>query len=66
MADKKFTCPRCGSDKIIDYEVSFDCPLCKKEFDKSDFDLIDDPADILSVKEKSDISDALFEDTDKE
>ena len=54
----RYYCPRCGCKDIIEYDKSFDCPLCKDdkgmplEFDKEDFNSIDDKSNILSVQEK--------------
>jgi len=48
----KFYCPRCGNKNIIEYINSFDCPTCSLEFDKKDFELIEDKSAILSIKEK--------------
>ena len=53
-----YYCPRCKTRDIIEYDKSFDCILCKDEkgmpleFDKVDFDSIEDKANILSVQEK--------------
>lgn len=53
-----YYCPRCGCKDIIDYDKSFDCPICKDEkglpleFDKEDFNIIGDKSNILSVQEK--------------
>ena len=46
-----FSCPRCGSKSIINYDVTFDCPNCILEFEKSDFEYFDDD-EILSIDEK--------------
>lgn len=54
----KFFCPRCGCRDIIEYDKSFNCPECKDqkamplEFDKEDFNTIEDKSNILSVQEK--------------
>ncbi len=54
----KYYCPHCGTDKIYEYDESFDCMVCKTksglplEFDKVDFDTLEDKANILSVQEK--------------
>jgi len=56
-----YYCPRCGCKNIIEYEKSFDCTRCKDEkgmpleFDKEDFNTIEDKSNILSVQEKLDI-----------
>ena len=47
-----YYCPRCGNTEIIDYGDSFDCPICLREFEKKDFDTIEDKSKILSVEEK--------------
>ena len=57
---KKFHCPRCKNDKIIDYGESFDCPICRLEFEKKDFDKYDEE-NILSVEEKMDLVKAIKE-----
>ena len=46
-----YYCPRCNSTNIIEYDKSFDCPLCGQEFEKVDFERFD-VDDILSVEEK--------------
>ncbi len=54
----QYYCPRCGSDKIIEYPKSFDCPKCLDhegvplEFDKEDFKSMDNKLEIMSVGEK--------------
>ena len=56
--EKIFKCPRCGNPRIIEYEKSFDCTVCKDEdgnpleFDKEDFGIIKDKSNILPVQEK--------------
>ena len=57
---KKFHCPRCKNEKIIDYGESFDCPICRLEFEKKDFDKYDEE-NILSVEEKMDLVKAITE-----
>ena len=53
-----YFCPRCGCKEIVEYDDSFDCTRCKDEkgipleFDKEDFDTIEDKSNILSVQEK--------------
>jgi hypothetical protein len=53
-----YYCPRCGCKEIVEYDNSFDCTICKDkggiplEFDKEDFDIIEDKTNILSVQEK--------------
>ncbi len=53
-----YYCPRCGNKKIIEYSKSFDCPKCldnegfPHEFDKEDFDKIEDKSETMSVREK--------------
>ncbi|MBY8983795.1 MAG: hypothetical protein KGD65_01880 [Candidatus Lokiarchaeota archaeon] len=59
--EKIFKCPRCGNLKIIEYEKSFDCSICKDEdgkpleFEKGDYIAIRDNSSILSTKEKIEI-----------
>ena len=54
----QYYCPRCGRKDIIEYDKSFDCPECKDEkgmpleFDKEDFNTIEDKSNLLSVQEK--------------
>jgi len=56
--EKIYKCPRCGNPRIIDYDKSFDCTICKDkdgkplEFDKEDFVTIKDKSNILAVQEK--------------
>ena len=56
--EKIFKCPRCGDPRIIEYDISFDCTICKDEdgkpleFDKEDFVRIKDKSNILAVQEK--------------
>ena len=52
---KKLHCPRCQSDKLIDYGDTFDCLVCKLEFEKKDLELYDDESEILSIEEKLEI-----------
>ncbi len=58
MVKKKYHCPRCGNEDIVDYTDSFDCPSCGFEFDKKDCDELED-SQILSVEEKLGITEAL-------
>jgi rubredoxin len=58
----RYYCPRCGNKNIIEYEETFDCPICELEFDKKDFKLIEDKSSILSLQEKSGIAKVLKED----
>ncbi|MFX0072078.1 MAG: hypothetical protein ACFFAO_13400 [Candidatus Hermodarchaeota archaeon] len=55
----QYHCPRCGTKNIIDYEDTIECPRCRLEFEKSDFENFEDE-DILSIEEKLDISDVFF------
>ena len=56
---KRYHCPRCGSKKIIEYDDSFDCPICQLEFEKADCDRLEDDTDILSIEEKLNLFKAL-------
>ncbi len=53
-----FKCPRCGNPRIVEYNASFGCTICKDkdgkplEFDKEDIVSIKDKSNILSVQEK--------------
>lgn len=58
-SSKKYHYPRCGNEKIIEYEKSFDCTICKLEFEKKDCDQIDDDSKILLIEEKEGIYKAL-------
>jgi ribosomal protein S27AE len=60
---KKYHCPRCKSSKIYDYEERFDCMKCLLEFEKKDFETLDDE-DILSTQEKLKIVGMFKESTD--
>ncbi len=48
----QYHCPRCGSEKIMDYGNTFDCTICNLEFEKEDFELFEDQMDILAISEK--------------
>ena len=50
----KYHCPRCKTGEIIEYDHSFDCPICRLEFEKKDCDLFEDDQ-ILAVEEKLEI-----------
>jgi len=58
--NRKYHCPRCKNENIIEYDDTFDCPACNQEFEKKDFDLFDEE-NILSVQEKLNISKAILE-----
>ena len=58
MAERKYHCPRCGNEDIVDYTDSFDCPFCKLEFEKRDCDELED-SQILAIEEKLGIVDAI-------
>ncbi len=61
-AKKRFKCPRCGNARVIDYDDSFECPECKLEFEKEDFEGVENEEDlknILSVQEKHEFLDAF-------
>jgi hypothetical protein len=47
---QKFHCPRCGSQDIIEYYDSIECPKCNLEFDKEFLGIIPDE-DILARQE---------------
>jgi len=51
MTKRKYHCPRCGNEDIVDYTESIDCPSCRLEFEKRDFDELED-SQILAVEEK--------------
>ncbi len=48
----KLNCPRCNSERIIDYEDIIECLDCNLEFEKKDFELIEDKSNILAIQEK--------------
>ena len=53
---EKFICPRCKSKKMIRFEwesgAELECTECGEKFDEEDLLTIDDPSNILTVKEK--------------
>ena len=53
---EKFACPRCKSKKMIRFTwesgAELECTECGERFDEEDLISIDDPSNILSVKEK--------------
>ena len=51
MAKKTYHCPRCGNKNIVEYSESFDCPVCRLEFEKKDCDELDDE-NVLAIEEK--------------
>ena len=53
--NEELHCPRCKNNKIIDYGDTFDCLICKLEFEKKDLELFDDESAILSIEEKLEI-----------
>ena len=64
MVEKKYHCPRCGNEDVVNYTNSFDCPSCRLEFDKQDCDELED-SQILAVKEKLGFIEALSLDSNK-
>lgn len=48
---KNYQCPRCKSNKIINYEKTIQCVDCELEFDKEDLEILEEDQ-ILSSKEK--------------
>ena len=60
---KKYLCPRCRSEKIIDLGDVIECVICKDEFEKSDLETFEDKSNILSVREKKRILDSIPNDT---
>ena len=52
----KFDCPRCQSKKMIRFAwesgAELECTECGERFDEEDLLTIDDPSNILTVKEK--------------
>jgi len=53
---EKFGCPRCKSKKMIKFAwesgAELECTECGERFDEEDLLTIDDPSNILKVKEK--------------
>jgi len=53
---EKFSCPRCKSKKMIRFAwesgAELECTECGERFDEEDLLTIDDPSNILTVKEK--------------
>ncbi|MHA2392565.1 MAG: hypothetical protein ACXAEX_11535 [Promethearchaeota archaeon] len=49
-----YYCPRCYSDKILEYNDFIECPICQLDFDKDLFRKIPDE-DILARQEMSNI-----------
>jgi len=53
---EKFICPRCKSKKMIRFAwesgAELECTECGERFDEEDLLTIDDPSNILTVKEK--------------
>ena len=53
---EKFSCPRCKSKKMIRFTwesgAELECTECRERFDEEDLLTIDDPSNILTVKEK--------------
>ena len=52
----RFSCPRCKSKKMIRFAwesgAELECTECGERFDEEDLLTIDDPSNILTVKEK--------------
>jgi len=66
MKKKRYYCPRCGTSEVVENPTSFDCAKCQLEFDKRDFESIEDKSSILSIKEKLDFIDTFkIKDEDK-
>lgn len=59
------SCPRCGSTKIIEYELSYKCLDCKSEFSKNIEDKIE-AENLLTIQEMKGILEELGIDEDKE
>lgn len=62
-----FRCPECNGNRIIDYGKIFECMICRLEFDKESFKLIEDEENILAEEDKKAFGDAFsgFFDEDK-
>ena len=52
----KFCCPRCKSKKMIRFAwesgAEIECTECRERFDEEDLLTIEDPSNILTIKEK--------------
>ena len=53
---EKLSCPRCKSKKMIKFAwesgAELECTECGERFDEEDLLNIDDPSNVLTVKEK--------------
>ena len=62
---EKLGCPRCKSKKMIRFvwesEAELECTECGERFDEKDLLTIDDPSNILTVREKLAFIDAFKE-----
>ena len=54
LTDKKYRCPKCRREEIIDQGEPIGCMPCDLEFDKSDLETFDEE-DILARSEKQGI-----------
>ena len=45
----RLNCPRCNGERIINYEDIIECLDCDLEFEKKDFELIEDKSNILAT-----------------
>lgn len=57
---KKYRCPRCIRDEIIDYDNLISCVYFGLDFDKRDLDKFDEE-DILAISEKRGILRVLLD-----
>jgi intein/homing endonuclease len=60
---RKYYCPRCHNENIIEYYTSIDCPKCRKKKKKKDLERFKDD-EILAIEEKAEIAKILLEDED--
>lgn len=61
---KKYYCPRCKNEKIIDFNDFIHCPKCNLDFDKEFFDVVDDE-NMLSRQELGGFIDAFNDEKKK-
>jgi len=60
---RKYYCPRCHNENMIEYDTSIDCPKYRLEFEKKDLERFKDD-EILAIEEKAEIAKILLEDED--
>jgi len=58
---KSHHCPRCKRKYLKDFDTTVECPVCRLEFEKQDFDKYTNDDEILSLQEKYEIAKLLRE-----